>query len=274
MKNRQSFQQGIRRGIVAWVFLCSVIGSVCWAEEANLFVKIPVVTGEWPPVTSETLEDLGFYTVLVSAIFKEMQVVPEYKFYPWKRCELLVQKGDVFAAFPYANKPERAKLYLFSDGLLYDYPVKLFFYKKQKSDFVYERLEDLRAYRVAGIAGYGYLEDFKAANIHYLYADTEETALRMLVAGRVDLVAVNTIVALEFIERLFPNEKASFGVLDKPAEPLLKLGLIVSKTYPNAETLLEQFNAAFQRIVENGTYAQFLKKYGIEALSVFDKPVE
>ena len=274
MKNVQSFQQVARRAIIAWLFLYAVLGGVSWAEEANRSEKIPVVTGEWPPVTSEKLEDLGFYTALVSVIFKEMQVVPDYKFYPWKRCELLVQKGDVFAAFPYANKPERAKLYLFSEGLLYDYPVKLFYYNKQKSDFVYEQLEDLRAYKVAGIAGYGYLEDFKKANIPYLYADTEETALRMLVAGRVDLVAVNTIVASEFIGRLFPNEKALFGVLDRPAEPLLELGLIVSKTYPNAETLLEQFNAAFHRIVENGAYAQFLKKYGIEELNVLNEPVE
>ncbi len=56
-----------------------------WAE------KITLVTGEFPPYTSKTLEHRGFSTEIVSAVFQEMGKEVEYKFYPWRRCEDLVQ---------------------------------------------------------------------------------------------------------------------------------------------------------------------------------------
>jgi hypothetical protein len=59
-----------------------------------------------------------------------------------------------------------------------------------------------------------------------------------------------------------------FGTVYFPWPPSInKLAgtrLLVSREYPNSKELLRQFNAALQRIKNNGMYAQILARYGIK----------
>jgi len=77
------------------------------------------VTGEWAPYTSEKLPGYGASTELISAVCKAGGIKPEYKFNPWKRTEMMVDRGMAFAAFPYALTENRKKKYYISDPLYY-----------------------------------------------------------------------------------------------------------------------------------------------------------
>ena len=252
----------------AILFCCFIIAVRIAAETAEEKTPILLVTGEWAPYASEKMEGFGFYTAIVTAVFNEMQHEPAYKFYPWKRCELLVQKGDAFAAFPYRYTKERAASYLYSEALANSSPDKLWYDTRKHPNMRIETLEDLRAYKVAGIAGYWFLEYFQQENIPYHYVDTEELAFRKLAAGSVDLIPLDILVAKDLLHRLFPDEIERFGMLDMPEYQEIPLHLLVSKTYPNAEVLLQQFNAAFRTIVENGVYTRILQQYGVEELRI------
>lgn len=105
-----------------------IFAEACHAED----VRVVFATGEWPPYTSESLPNYGAATALVSAISKAGGIEPVYQFYPWKRAELKVAQGDVFAAFPYAISQERKAAYDFSEVLFYGVNVFVYYQKNQK----------------------------------------------------------------------------------------------------------------------------------------------
>ncbi|MCK5673052.1 MAG: transporter substrate-binding domain-containing protein, partial [Spirochaetales bacterium] len=90
--------------------------------------EIPMATGEWTPYTSESMEHYGFFTQIVTEVFKEMGVEYKYVFYPWRRCYDSVLNSSVWAAFPYSYTEERAQDVMFSDAIAYS-STKLFYYK-------------------------------------------------------------------------------------------------------------------------------------------------
>jgi polar amino acid transport system substrate-binding protein len=215
-----------------------------------------LVTGEWEPFTTEKTPDQGFFTQIVEAVFKEMGVKTTIKFYPWARCELLVQNGDAFAAFPYTPSGDRAKKYLFSKDI-YKVASKLFFYNKTKAAFTYRQLSDLKSYKIGGVSGYFYLEWFKKADIAYDLSDTEDAALQKLIDGKVELVPLTEANAWNLINQKYPKLASKFGTIDQPLDEN-KISLLVSKSYPHAQQLLDQFNVAFDRIISRGIYSEIL----------------
>lgn len=267
---KQKLKCGLLQIITAVLTVLALNGVLVASEQKTVLL----VTGEWAPYTSENLEGYGFFTSIVTEVFKKMNMVPEYRFYPWKRCELQLEKGAAFAAFPYAFTRERAKKFWFTDLMtLADdstEPTRLFFYKRKPAEFKFKRLKDLRAYKIAGIAGYYYLELFDEAGIPYDYSDNEAAAFRKLVGGRIDLVPIIHSAGIKIIKQLYPNEAKHFGVLEHSIGGA-GTRLMVSRSYPDAKKIMKRFNTAFQEIVKDGTYLNILKNYGMQKISIQNK---
>jgi len=223
--------------------------------------KVKLATGEWVPFTSEGLENYGFFTEIISEVFKEMGVEAEYVFYPWRRCYDSVKKGKAWAAFPYSYTEERAKEVLYSDQIAYS-TTKFFYYKNNK-DYEYETLEDLRPYKLGGVIGYFYEKLLNKAGLEVDYVPKELNAIEKLMVRRIELLPLNELVGWHLIKKHFSDEENNFGTLEK-AFSRDALHLIVSKKYPDTRELLKEFNAALKRVKENDTYKSILKKYNIE----------
>jgi polar amino acid transport system substrate-binding protein len=227
--------------------------------------KVVLVTGEWEPYTTEKAADKGFFTEIITAVFKEMGVEPQYVFYPWERCEKAVEKGEAWAAFPYAYTPERAKVYWYSDNVTYAF-TKFFYYKKNiKGEIKFDKLEDLKSYKIGGVTGFFYKSAFENAGLNVDWSTKEEDTIHKLINGRIDLMPYGELVGWEIIKKNYPNEINNFGVLKRPINADNgDLKLIVSKTYPNSQETLSKFNKALKDIHKNGVYQQILKKYNIQ----------
>ncbi|MBF0573717.1 MAG: transporter substrate-binding domain-containing protein [Desulfamplus sp.] len=231
--------------------------AICMAGE-----KVVLVTGEWAPYTSEKMEGQGFFTEIVSAVFKEAGLEVEYKFHPWLRCEDTVQKGKAYAAFPYMINDERKKMYDFSEPLAKS-TGRLFYLKSNlKSDVVWEKYEDLKKYKVGGTAGYWYEKAFTDAGVKLDLAVSDELGMKKLQGKRFDLLATDELVGWTLIKTLFPAEIDNFAVVKKPLNND-DLRLMVSKTYPDAAAITKKVNEALQRIKDKGIYSEILKKYNI-----------
>lgn len=221
---------------------------------------IPLVTGEWPPYTSEKLDKKGFATEILVEVFQEMGKEVEITFYPWRRCEEMVKKGKVWATFPYAYTEERHRDYLMSDKMA-DTNSNFFYYKENKG-YQYETLEELKAYKIGGLIGYFYEEPFKEAGLDVNYTYDEVSLIRLLINGKADLAPMNTYVGWYMINTHFPEKAQDFDFI----EPALMVGtshVMASKDYPGAAQLLEEFNAALQRIKDRGVYEDILRKNGL-----------
>ena len=222
-----------------------------------------LTTSEYLPYTTEHAENYGFCTEIVSAVIKNMDMNPVYKFYPWRRGQLNVREGNVRATFPYSKNAEREREYWFSAQPLFVGRVSFFCCKDCLSENLrWNTLEDLKQYKIGGVRGYWYESDFAKAGLAVEYTDHPEESLKKLYSGRIQLFPLNEMVGWYLIDRLFPDHKKRFCVLAKPYE-LSPSYLMVSKSYPNSKRLLKRFDEAFQRLKESGGYRKILKKNGI-----------
>ena len=214
--------------------------------------SIPLATGEWIPYSSKTLSNHGDFTAQVTIVFNEMGLQPEYHFYPWGRCFDSVEKGRVWAAFPYSYTEERAKKVWFSEALSCSKTVFFYYSADDNSrQYRYNVLEDLKPYRIGGVTGYYYVPLFKKAGLTIDYVNKEIYAMEKLRLGRIDLMPVNELVGRHLIKNHFPDCIDKFKTLDKPLT-INPLQLIVSRDYPGSKELLYQFNQALRKCIEKG----------------------
>ncbi len=238
-----------------------IIASICFSP-INVHsedLQLTLVTGEWQPYTSKEMTNHGQFTEIISAVFKEMGVSPQYRFYPWRRCFMNVKHGEVFGGFPYSITEERKKDVFYSESIIPS--LNLLFYRIDKfpHGFAYDRLEDLKTYRLGGVIGYFYEEMFKQANLTVSYFAKEENMLKFLYHKSIDFMPMNEQVGWHLIRKQYPQEIQKFTTVSKPLR-LQGLHLIVSKKYPDAEKLLKQFNAALYTVKNTPLYKSILNK--------------
>ncbi len=219
--------------------------------------KVLLVTGEYAPYTSAKLSDHGFFTAIIETVLREMGLEYEIRFYPWARCEEMVLSGQAWAAFPYGMSEKTAPSYLISSAV-YSSRHK-FFYLKTNGKFGdktqnFRDIADFKEYVVGGANGYWYgtKEDLKHQGfLRVVWADDIYGLVRMLYSKRIDVFIEDELVGWEVIKRIYPGEEDKFATLTSDARSS-QYNLIVSKTYPKSEELLEQFNAALDRIKKRG----------------------
>jgi len=227
--------------------------------EQNIFtedVDIVFGTGEWAPYTSAKIEDYGIFTEIVSAACKAANLTFTYKFYPWKRCEVNLQNGELFAIFPYMKTPERESIFNFSDSVMENNMV-MFYRKSVNKNINWKTFEDFKEYKIGGVLGYWYETEFKNANLIMDYASSDSQNLIKLANGRIDYAASEDLVGWDVIIKEFPDSKNDFATVKKP----LKTGslyIMVSKDYPNSDELLKRFNQGLSIIRTNGKYSEIM----------------
>jgi polar amino acid transport system substrate-binding protein len=240
------------------VFMIAVflLVNVAFASE-----KIVVVTGEWPPYTSKSMSNKGFVSEIVTNVVSMMNMEAEVKFYPWRRCYQNVLWNKAWAAYPYSFTEERAKEVAFSGDVAFS-TTKFFYYKgnKKKSEFVYDKLIDLRQYKLGGVIGYYYEEQFTKAKLNVDYVAKEKMALEKLFLGRTQLLPLNEMVGWELIRNTFPDKVDMFGSLEKPLDRK-SMQLIVNKKDQKSMDLLKKFNTQLDIFMKSKKYQSIINKY-------------
>ena len=237
--------------------------------------KIILVTGEYPPYTSESMPGGGFYTQMVQSTFDTMGIECEIKFYPWGRCAELVQSGQAWATFPYGYSSVHARDYLLSDGL---YPaIHRYFYLKKNTDLYekvknYHNLPEFKNYVFGGANGYWYgnKKDMEANGVKAEWTADTNGLVQMLYHERIDFFMEDEIVGWNTIKKEYPGQSDKFAVLRNPAHEHEYL-LLVSKVYPGADSLLKKFNMAAEQNKKNGTYEKILIANNVKNIYVQTK---
>lgn len=239
--------------------LLSVNVCIVSAEELPLIFA----TGEWPPYTTEHREGYGFVTEVVTAACKEARITPVYHFYPWLRAEKNVSAHSVFAAFPYMITPKRKEQYLLSEPIFFGVNAFLYFDKNYPSSppVEWEDITDLMGYSVCVIRGDSFEKEMTTVGLKVFDAASAANCIRMVKNGRVDFYIGEKGSIYDRIKELFPKELKHFRFLQPAYGEKQPNALIISKTYPGAETILVRFNEGLRVIQENGTYHAIQEKY-------------
>ena len=222
--------------------------------------KLSLVTGEWKPYTSSTMDAHGFFSEIVTATFQKAGIEVRIDFYPWKRCEANVKSGGAFAAFPYSITEERKKFAYFSDPVSISKTVFFYSNRLHNTSVCSDTSADLKRYRIVGVLGYFYKEKFEEEMLKVAYVAKEEKALQLILYERYDLLPLNNYVGFSLIQEKFPDKGPYFSVCKQPLS-IDTLHLMISKRYPNSKVLLEKFNSALIDLKAEGTYQKIESKH-------------
>lgn len=221
--------------------------------------KIQIVTGEYFPYSTEKGINKGILVEVINEIEKRTGLDFEIKFYPWKRCEELVKKGEAFGAFPYIVTEERNKIFYFSEPLIKS--IGKFFYLKDKiKSPSWSSYDNLMNYTIGGTLGYWYEIPFRENNLKVDYSPDDDTSLKKLYTGRVNILAIEELVGWALIKKYYPTEIEKFETMEKNLNES-DLHLMISKVYPMSKTLRDKFNSGLKEIKADGTFDKIVNKY-------------
>lgn len=248
--------------VVCLLLLNPLISHVSKAESNEHLEEVLIVTGEFPPFSSESMPGQGMAVEIVRAVFAEMKRPLKIEFYPWARAELMVELGEAWGAIPYVPSSARKEKFHISESLFLGNTVLLSYGDKMNA-LDYQGLTDLKSYRVGAALGYWYIDVFQDAGLDLEITADDITNLKKLRSARVDVIPVNEYVASWNIKDMFPGDFDKFRRLGDPLRSNENV-VIVSRAMTESEKLLQEFNAAFARIKDKGIYQAITMKYQLQ----------
>jgi polar amino acid transport system substrate-binding protein len=235
---------------------------ILFAFTSPLFAKnFEIATGEWAPYVSETMPNGGPTAQIVAAAIEAAGHTVSFKYMPWKRTEVLTQKGKMVATFPWTMADSFKGNTYQSSPLTHQRMV--FFYLKDKfPGWDYKGLDELKTMKVGGSQGYSYVDIFANAGIKPVYVKDVKSSLKMMIHNRVDVVPESQLVGWQTIKDNFASDESKIAssktpLFEKP------LHLMISKSHPDGEELNTVFEKGFKLIRENGTFKKILDQYGL-----------
>lgn len=233
------------RGLRVLLMCCCVATAVSARE-------VVLISAEWPPFVSASQHDGGVVSKMVRSVLQRAGYRVQLRLESWPRAEALVREGKAFATFPYIATEQRRQHFDFSQPLLST--SGYFFYYRPALNKIpdYRQLRDLQPYRIGTARGYWYDKLFAEAGLRVMYTDNEEAVIRQLRLGRVDLAPLTLEQGWYLISRLYPEDKRRFATLPQPLNNDSPLCLMVSRRYPYAATILQDFDKALLQMRASG----------------------
>lgn len=231
-------------------------------------LKLKIGTGEWIPLTGEKMEGQGIATEILKEAFSEEGIDVEIAFFPWKRCQFMLEENQLDGIFPYTRNDERISKFNYSQGLI-NVKTVFFYLEKKIEKLKFEKYEDLKEYRIGGVLGYWYEETLNKAGLSLDLVASDEQNIKKLLAGRIDVAIMTDIGGWYLIQNQFPDYLKQFKTTDYNL-PWQKLNdkesvscLIVSKKNTNGSEIIDKFNKGLNKIKKNGKYQKIMDKYEI-----------
>jgi polar amino acid transport system substrate-binding protein len=224
------------------------------AETAPLVVAV----GEYTPFFSDNLPDNGPLSTVVQTAFARQGIASKVVFYPWRRALDMARKG-VAVSPGWTNTEERRLDFLFSDPF-YVTTDALFFRAGTFPPIA--GLDDLSGLKVGIISGYSYGSEFDAAVQSKLFVVDEapdaEANLKKLLGNRVDAIILNRAFGMHLLTTLTQEQSQRITVSPQKfnSKPW---SVAVGRATPNAQAIIDAFNAGLAAIRKDGTLDSIIK---------------
>lgn len=246
----------MKRMTTLWLGIALTLSTFASVQAETL----KLTNGEWPPFLSEKYKHYGLASHIVSEAMKQQGVSVEYGFFPWKRALTLAEKGSEWhGSVVWGEKDERKVKFLYSEPVIVLNDV--FFYPKDKP-IKWEKLEDLKGIRIGASIGYSYGAEFdnfeKDKTLNIIRAKDEVINLKKISDGKLEAFPCTLEVCIEILNTQLTDIKDKVGYTDKELRST-SYHLLVSKSAPNAEAMIDKFNKGLAAIKESGQYDEFIK---------------
>ena len=221
-------------------------------------LALEVVTGDFPPYTGADIQGGGISSQIVRAAFKAAGYDDvKVSFTSWSRGFEKTKKSEVAGTFPYVWNADRDALFLYSAPINIEY--LSYFVRADDKDAINGKWND----RIVCLPlGWNdtHLKDVKARfKLMIVQPKTPEQCLELVDRKRADLFSVNDRVARLANWRLFENPYHLVpSKLERQTDTLY---FIVSRTYPDAQKLINDFNRGLAKIRAEGDYLRLVSEF-------------
>jgi len=241
---------------------------VCLSSPFSAPKKLRMVTLDHPPQSFLQNEKVtGASTEMLWEILSQMGYAPSFELLPWKRAQQMIEEGKADGIYSYSETQERMKIAYFSNPISFTSDV---FFKKRDKTVRWEKLSDLRPYRIGASGGYNYPEEFLAAvhrgelTVEYVTSENSNLLnLRKLLLGRIDLLICNPDVC-GFLSLTHRPEFDLIDYTDKTIAPPRTFHVGFSKRLPDGEKIRDEFNRWFDEFLADGRLKKIYDRYGMK----------
>ncbi len=208
----------------------------------------------FPPYLIENGDNQGINIDLISAAFAATGQKTEFNFYPWKRAYQLVKDGQAHSLCGCSYRPDREKIFLFSDMLGH---ISQGVFRKSASDNrLISKLEDLNGLSVATIRGYALQKELEARNIPNTGVLGEKQLVKMLLSERIDSIYAYKDVILYDMALLGKTEPLDYSELSSQPHYLC-----FSRQIAENALAVKAFNKGLRIIRLTGEYKAIRSRY-------------
>lgn len=219
-KNRDLRQGGLRRWTKRVAAACALLGLFLWQPAGTAFggEKVHLAAFDYPPFYYQSNNEVqGIAVELIRELFGRMKLEADIEMYPLKRALESLEIGSKDGIMILIKTPERQAYIEFTDTVL---TVRGLIWSAADRPGVaagFERIEDLRAYKIGITRGYSYGTRFDEMlkDMDVNVANNDLSNFRMLLSHRIDVFPCNEIVAgglfkqyPELAERAVPSSKS------------------------------------------------------------------
>lgn len=227
--------------------------------------NLRLVTGELPPYATQSRPDQGISLNAVRQAFALVGYSVSYTFKPWARSLEEARNGVWDGTATWGKNPKRDVGFLISDNVLTEQWV--FLYRQAPAGsvrFDWKNLNDLQGLRIGAVRFNTYTPEFwalqKAGVLKVEFASDDLNNLRLLVAGRIDVLPMERNMACALMKTHFKPEET----LDLRAHPRLltehfTTHLMLSEKLPSSAARMQDFNRGLALYKKTPAYAQSLQ---------------
>jgi polar amino acid transport system substrate-binding protein len=223
-----------------------------------LAAPLQLAANNFSPFTDQTLPHNGLASDLVSSALSRAGFASEYHEEPWARAlqNLQRDKRDIIIAAWYSV--ERESYGQFSEPYLIN---TVRFIRKKGAPIDYQQLHDLRPYLIVVIRGYAYAPAFDSdSSLHKHPVNSFVSAARMVAQGHAQLTVEDELVAQHAFNGELSDVREQLEFLPKPLSES-PLHILVRRSHPQHQQIIDGFNAAMRDMRADGTYQQIVQRH-------------
>ena len=214
----------------------------------------------WPPFTNEVGKP-RFALDLVEAAFQRFNQPSTTAIVAPGQFTTTLLGGDYDGSGAAWRDAERERVVLFSDPYLEN---RLVLVGRKGADVSATKLSALAGRRIALVEGYSYGPEVDNSGPTFVRARGEEDSLAKLLGGEVDYVLMDDLVVQYIADN---HAKEAQAKLQLGTTPLVKrpLYLVIKRTHPDAQGIIDRFNAQLRGMIADRTYHRLLHVDWIQA---------
>jgi polar amino acid transport system substrate-binding protein len=218
-----------------------------------------LTSGEWPPFHGVALPHQGVASRIVTEAFAFEGVEVHWEFLPWARSLQLAEQGQRAGTSVWRRNAKRERQFFISHPVL---KTQNYLFHRKAFDFDWQSVDDLRGMRLGATRGYYYGKAFNrtelAGHLNIQRINSDEVALRQLLAGRIELFPIAKTVALDLLAQHFTAAERAQLSFHPRALSRHNQHLLLSRQVAGNAALIERFNRGLARLRDSGKVAQYL----------------